>query len=158
MTSASNRPAAVPDADRIDAVADRIATDWGHHGHTALTAMFAELYTDLAVLPTHYTPQQRAQVITDAADTTAGELTTLLDESIYGEADRPPATEYGWTMHTADCHRTITAMLALISADHLTWWLTDNLAQFITDGKTKTAADTPASPQRRLGNQPGPED
>ncbi|MFS0900788.1 hypothetical protein [Mycolicibacterium litorale] len=47
MTSASNHPAAVLDAGPIDAVADRIATDWGHHGHNALTAMIAKLYTDL---------------------------------------------------------------------------------------------------------------
>ena len=116
MTSASNHPAAVLDADRIDAVAGHIADDWGHHGHTALTAMIAELYTDLAVLPPHYTPQQRAQVITDAADTTASELTTLLDESNYQEADRPPATEYGLTMHTDDRHHAVTAMLAFISS------------------------------------------
>lgn len=41
MTSASNHPAAVLDANLIDAVADRIATEWGHHGHTALAAMIA---------------------------------------------------------------------------------------------------------------------
>jgi len=133
MTSASDHPAAVLDAGRIDAVADRIASDWGHHNHAALTAMIAELYTDLAVLPPHYTPQQRAEVITDAADTTAGELTTLLDESIYREADRPPVTAYGLTMHTDDRRPAITAMLVFISADHLTWWLTDRLANFVAD-------------------------
>ncbi len=31
MTSASNPPP-VLNADRIDATAERIATDWGHHG------------------------------------------------------------------------------------------------------------------------------
>ncbi len=60
MTSASNHPPAAMPTDaaaRIDAVAGRIATDsGGHHGHTALTTMIAELYTDLAVLPTRYTP------------------------------------------------------------------------------------------------------
>lgn len=133
MTSASNHPAAVLDADRIDAVADRIADDWGHHGHSVVSAMIADLYTDLAVLPPHYTPQQRAEVITDAADTTATELTTLLDESISREADQPPVTEYGWTMHTDDRHHAITAMLAFISADHLTWWLTDRMPDLIAE-------------------------
>lgn len=71
MTSASN-PAAVLDDDRIDAVAERIATDWGHHGHRTLIAMIAELYTELAPLPTRYTPHHRAAIIADAADTTAG--------------------------------------------------------------------------------------
>ena len=47
MTSASNPPA-VLDTDRIDATAERIATDWAYHGHSVLTAMIAELYTDLA--------------------------------------------------------------------------------------------------------------
>lgn len=135
MTSASSHPAAVLDAGRIDAVADRIATDWGHHGHTALTAMIAELYTELAVLPPHYAPHRRAEVITGAADTTAGELTTLLDEHIYQEADQPPATDYGFTTHTADRHHTVTAMLAALAADHLTWWLTYRLANFVTSGE-----------------------
>lgn len=36
-------------------------------------------------------------------------------------------------MHTEDHHRAITAMLAFISADHLTWWLTDRLNDFIAD-------------------------
>ncbi len=41
MTSASNHPTAVQAhaAARIGAVADRIATHWGHYGHTALTTM-----------------------------------------------------------------------------------------------------------------------
>ncbi|MCV7074326.1 hypothetical protein H7H73_32715 [Mycobacterium rufum] len=99
-----------------------------------VTAMIAELYTDLAVLPPHYTPQQRAEVITDAADTTATELTTLLDASIHQEADRPPVTEYGSTMHTDDRHHALTAMLATLAANHLTWWLTDRLADFVTSG------------------------
>ena len=62
MTSASKHPTAVTTdvAARIDTVADRIATGWGRHGHTALTTMIAELYTDLAVLPTHYTPPNNA--------------------------------------------------------------------------------------------------
>ncbi|WP_131536386.1 hypothetical protein [Mycolicibacterium aromaticivorans] len=117
MTSASNHPAAMPTdaAARIDAVAGRIATDWGHHGHTALTTMIAELYTDLAVLPTRYTPQQRAEMIVEAAHTTTSELTTLLDDYLYCEADRPPVTDYGWIMHTEDRHHSITAMLGSIS-------------------------------------------
>ena len=41
MTSASN-PATVLDTGRIDAVAERIATHWGHHGHSTLTVMIAE--------------------------------------------------------------------------------------------------------------------
>lgn len=42
MTSASNPPP-VLDADRIDATAERIATDWGHHGHNTITAIITEL-------------------------------------------------------------------------------------------------------------------
>lgn len=142
MTSASDQPAAVLVADRIDAVADRIATHWGHHGHIALTTMIAELYTDLTVLPPPYTPQQRTQVITDAADTTASELTTILDDHIYQEADQPPATEYGLTMHTDDRHHTVTAMLAALAADHLTWWLTDQLADFVTGGEDTSKSES----------------
>lgn len=135
MTSASKHPTAVTTdvAARIDTVADRIATGWGRHGHTALTTMIAELYTDLAVLPTHYTPQQRSEIITEAADTTAGELATLLDDYINREADRPPVTNYGWTMHTDDRHHAITTMIASHADEHLTWWLTNGLADFMPD-------------------------
>ncbi|WP_133176300.1 hypothetical protein, partial [Mycobacteroides abscessus] len=49
MTSASNT-SPVLDADRIDATAERIATDWGHHGHSTITAIITELYAELAVL------------------------------------------------------------------------------------------------------------
>lgn len=132
MTSASNPPA-VLDTGRIDAAAERIATGWGHHGHSTLTAMITELYTDLAVLPPRYTPHQRAAIITDAADTTASELITLLDDCIYHEADRPPVTAHGWVMHTDDRHHALTAALASHTADHLSWWLTDQLNGFLTD-------------------------
>lgn len=134
VTSDLGRPAAALDApDRIEAAAHRIATDWGHHGHSAVTEMIAELYTDLAVLPTHYTPQRRTSAIADAADTTAGELTSLLDNYIDQEADRPPVTEYGWTMHNEDRHDAIIATLATLVDEHLTWWLTDQFNNFITD-------------------------
>lgn len=128
MTSASNPPPVLT-AERIDATAERIATDWGHHGHSTITAIITELYTELALLPRHYTPQQRAAIITDAADTTASELTTLLDDHIYQEADQPPVTEYGWVMHTDDRH---TADVAALTS-HLTWWLTEQLNDFIAD-------------------------
>ncbi len=132
MTSASNPPA-ILDTGRIDAVAERIATDWGHHGHRTLVAMIAELYTDLAVLPTHYTPHHSAAIITDAADTTASELSTLLDDHIQHEADRPPVTEHGWVMHADDRHHALTAALATRTADHLTWWLIDQLNDYFAD-------------------------
>ncbi|MFS0900787.1 hypothetical protein [Mycolicibacterium litorale] len=73
-------------------------------------------------------------MITDAADITASELTTILDDHIHQEADQPPATECGLTMHTDD-HHTVTAMLAALAADHLTWWLTDRFADFVTSGE-----------------------
>ncbi|GJJ23659.1 MULTISPECIES: hypothetical protein [Mycobacteriaceae] len=132
MTSASNPPA-VLDTDRINATAERIATDWAHHGYSALTAMIAELYTDLADLPPHYTPDQRADILTDAADVTAAELMTMLDDYIYQEADRPPVTEYGWVMHTDDRHTAAVAALTRHTASHLTWWLTDQLTDYLTD-------------------------
>lgn len=135
MTSASNPPA-VLDTDRIDATAERIATDWAHHGHSVLTAMIAELYTDLAVLPPRYTPDQRADILTDAADSTATELMTMLDNDIYQEADRPPVTEYGWVMHTDDRHTALVAALTTHTASHLTWWLTDQLNDYLTDRET----------------------
>lgn len=141
MTSASNPPTAVLDTGRIDAVAERIAADWGHHGHTALTAMITELYTDLAILPPHYTASQRAEAITDAADTTAGELTTMLDDHINQETDRPPVTEHGWGMHTDDHHHALTAALASHTAAHLTWWLTNQLNDFITQRDAEDAED-----------------
>ncbi|PVB36559.1 hypothetical protein DDK07_24705 [Mycobacteroides abscessus] len=97
------------DADRIDATAERIATDWGHHGHSTITAIITELYAELAHFPAHFNPQQRDAIITDAADTTASELTTLLDDHIYQEADQPPVTEYGWVMHTDDRHAAVVA-------------------------------------------------
>lgn len=129
MTSASSHPAAVPDAAaaRIDAVAERIAGDWGHHGHAALTAMIAELYTDLAALPSHWPQQQRTQRITDAADTTATELSTLLDDCVYYEADRPPLTADGATLHTSDRHEALTAMLVFLT----TWSLATGLAEVL---------------------------
>jgi hypothetical protein len=132
MTSASNPPA-VLDASRIDAVAERIATDWGHHGHNAIAAMIAELYTDLAVLPPRYTPHQRADIITDAAEITASELMTTLDEYVYEEADRPAVTDYGWVMHTDDRHTAVVAALSNRTVGHLTWWLTDQLQDFLAD-------------------------
>ncbi|MBX9918540.1 hypothetical protein A9W98_20740 [Mycobacterium gordonae] len=127
MTSASSHPAAaVLNTDRVDATAERIAIDWAHHGHSVLTAMIAELYTDLADLPPRYTPDQRADILTDAADITATELMTMLD-FVYQEADRPPVTEYGWGMHTDDRHTAVVAALTGRTASHLTWWLTDYL-------------------------------
>ncbi|SKS11146.1 Uncharacterised protein [Mycobacteroides abscessus subsp. abscessus] len=128
MTSASNHTGAVPDAAaRIDAVAERIAADWGHHGHAALTAMITELYTDLAALPSHWSPQQRTQRITDAADTTATQLITLLDDCVYHEADRPPLTADGATLHTSDRHQALTAMLVFLT----TWLLATGLAEVL---------------------------
>ena len=138
MTSASNPPA-VLDTDRIDATAERIATEWGHHGHNTLTAMIAELYTEIASLSTHYTHQQRAGILTDAADITATELMTMLDNDIYQEADRPPVTEYGWVMHTDDRHTALIAALTRHTASHLTWWLTDHLNDYLTDRETDDA-------------------
>lgn len=134
MTSASNRPAAVPaTAARIDAATDRIASDWGHHSHTGLSAMLAELYSDLAVLPPRWTSHQRTEAIADAADTTTSELTALLDDYIHHEADHSPITDYGTTPHTDDRHHAITAMLTALIEEHLTWWLTTGLADFIAD-------------------------
>lgn len=118
-------------AARIGAVADRIATHWGHYGHTALTTMIGELYTDLAVLPPHWSPHRRTEMITEAADTTTSELTALLDDYLYQEADPPPVTEYGWTMHTVDRQHAVTAMLATLTDNHLTWWLINGLAEFM---------------------------
>lgn len=132
MTSASNPPA-VLDTDRIDATAERIAIDWAYHGHGVLTAMIAELYTDLAVLPPRYTPDERAGILTDAADVTAAELMTMLDDYIYQEADRPPVTEYGWVMHTDDRRTAAVAALTRHTASHLTWWLTDQLDDYLAD-------------------------
>ncbi|BBZ85348.1 hypothetical protein MABM_52640 (plasmid) [Mycobacteroides abscessus] len=136
MTSASNPPA-VLDTNRIDATAERIATDWGHHGHNTITTMITDLYTEIAAIPTHYTPQQRADIITDAADTTATELMTMLDDYIYQEADRPPVTEHGWVMHTPDHHTAITAALTSCAANHLTWWLADQLNDYLADRETE---------------------
>ena len=136
MTSASNT-SPVLDADRIDATAERIATDWGHHGHSTITAIITELYAELAHFPAHFNPQQRDAIITDAADTTASELTTLLDDHIYQEADQPPVTEYGWVMHTDDRHAAVVAALA----SHLTWWLTEQLNDFIADRDAASGGD-----------------
>lgn len=123
MTSASD-PTTTPEvAARIDAVADRIAADWGHHTHTALTTMITELYTDLAGLPPHRTPHQHTEILTEAADITTTELTTLLDDYLDHEADRPPVTDYGALLHAEDRQHAITAMLAALAADHITGWL-----------------------------------
>lgn len=134
MTSASNHPTSTPAASQataIDAVADRIATDWGHHSHTTLTTMIVELYTDLAVLSPRWSPQQHAAGIREAADTTSSELTTLLDDYLDHDADHPPVTEYGATLHTEDRHHAVIAMLAALTADHLTGWITSGLADFM---------------------------
>ncbi|MEN4472700.1 hypothetical protein [Mycolicibacterium cosmeticum] len=136
MTSASNPPA-VLDTDRIDATAERIAIDWGHYGHSTITAIITEIYAELAYFPVHFAPQQRDAIITDAADTTASELTTLLDDHIYQEADQPPVTEYGWVMHTDDRHTAVAAALA----SHITWWLTEQLNDFIADRDAASGDD-----------------
>lgn len=132
MTSASNHTATMSAAARVDAVADRIATDWGHHSHTGLTTMITELYTDLAVLPAHWTPHHRAEVLTEAADSTTSELMTLLDDYLDHEADRPLVTDYGTTMHTDDRRYAAAAMLAALTADHLTVWLRDRIIDLVT--------------------------
>ncbi|MHA0290192.1 hypothetical protein ACXYX3_27630 (plasmid) [Mycobacterium sp. C3-094] len=128
MTSADlGSPASALDIGRIATVAERIAADWGNHGHATVSAMIAELYIDVAVLPPHYTPDQRVNILTDAADTTTSELTTMLDDHIHEEADRPPVTEHGWTMHTEDRHHALTAALSNLVSSHLTWWLDSQL-------------------------------
>ncbi len=98
--------------------------------------MIAQLYTDLAVLsPPHWSPRQRAEWITDAADaTTTTELTTLLDDYLDRDADHPPVTVYGSTLHTDDRHDAVTAMLAALTIDHLTGWITSGLADFSWPG------------------------
>lgn len=57
----------------------------------------------------------------------------MLDDHIDHEADRPPVTEYGWVMHTDDRHTAVVSALASRTADHLTWWLTNQFSDFITD-------------------------
>jgi hypothetical protein len=134
MISGPSRFAAPLDArDRIDAVADRIATDWGHHGHGAVTEMIAELYTDLAVFSCAWPEQRRRRFVLDAADTTAGELTVILDDYIYREADRPPVTEYGLTVQVEDRHHAVTAMLAALTDEHLTWSLAERIPELLLD-------------------------
>lgn len=92
----------------------------GHHGHNTVTTMIAKLYNEIAALPEHYTPQQRADIITDAADTPATELMTMLGDYIYQEADRPPVTEHGWVVHSDDRHTAVVATLTSRTASHLT--------------------------------------
>lgn len=147
MTSASNHATTTPAA-RIDAIADRIATDWGHHSHTALTTMIADLYTDLAGLPPHWTPHQCTEILTEAADITTTELTSLLDDYLYHEADRPPITNEGVTLHTEDRRSTVAAMLAALTADHLTGWLTDRIFDLFTECDSAQHPDHCADPHR----------
>lgn len=126
MTSNNCHPAVgLSVISHIDAVAERIAADWGHHGHVALTEMIAELYADLVTLPAHYTQQQRSDAIAEAADTTVGELISMLDDHIYEEADRPPATADGCVMHAEDRNRAVQAVLAATAAQHLLIWLSE---------------------------------
>jgi hypothetical protein len=108
----------------VAATATRIASGWGQEfHHTALAAEIADFYGDLVDFPPAWSEQRRRQFVVDAADTTAGELTVILDDFIYREADRPPVTEYGSIMHGEDRHHAVTAMLAALTDEHLTWWL-----------------------------------
>lgn len=125
----------MPDTDQSTAVATtatRIADGWGDvFHHTALTAEIAELYKDLVDFPPTWSDHRRRSLVLDAADTTAGELTVILDDYIYREADRPPVTEYGPTMHSEDRHRAVTAMLAALTEEHLTWCLTERTPELL---------------------------
>lgn len=62
---------------------------------------------------------------------------TMLDEYIHQDANRPPVTEYGWVMHSDDRHTAITAALTSCAANHLTWWLTDQLNDYLADRETE---------------------
>ena len=58
----------------VDALAARIAADWGELTHTAVVAMIANLYTDLIVVPPSWPTHRRHTLVTEAANTTATEL------------------------------------------------------------------------------------
>jgi hypothetical protein len=132
-------------SEAVTAAATGIAGSWGQGHHTAVIAEIAKLYDDLIRLPKEWSEQRRQSFVLDAADTTAGELITVLDDHIYQEADRPPVTEYGWTVHTEDRHDAVTATLTALTDEHLTWWLTDRLPElFAAENDTDQDHQTPA--------------
>jgi hypothetical protein len=143
MTSASDqhslhRPVEValaPDvAVRITEVADRVAAGWGHDvHHTALTAIIADLYDDLAPFPGGWPKHRRQAFIAEASDTTACEVTSLLDEHL----DTHAASGRGSPWHPAaeGCQEDTdaTGWLSILTQEHLTWWCIDLLSTQIAD-------------------------
>lgn len=116
----------------VAVAASRIARGWGQDfHHTALTAEIAGLYENLINFPPTWPDQQRRALVLDAADNTASELTVILDDYIYREADRPPITESGSTMHSEDRHSAVTAMLAALTEEHLTWSLSERMPELL---------------------------
>lgn len=72
-------------------------------------------------------------MVTEAVDTTATELSALLDDYLDRDAAAAHITEHGWSAHPEDRHRTTTAALAALTEDHLSWWLTDLIPDLIAD-------------------------
>lgn len=117
----------------VDALAARIAEDWGQLPHTAVAAMIADLYADLIVVPPSWPTHRRHTLLTETADTTATELSALLDDYLDRDAAAPHTTEHGWSAHPEDRHHATTTALAALTEDHLTRWITDLIPALIAD-------------------------
>lgn len=123
-------------AARVTALAARIAASWGQDfHHTPLAAVISDLYLDLIAFPPAWPEHRCAAFATDAADTTAMELTTLLDDHL----DTYTQAGHGAPFHPVTDHNDLTTGLRLLAEDHLSWQLTDQLPALIVEH----AADDP---------------
>lgn len=142
MTSASDqhslhRPeeTLAPDvAVRVTEVADRVAAGWGHDfHHAALTAIVADLYDELVSFSRGWSEHRRQAFIAEAADTTASEVTSLLDDHL----DTHTASGRGspWHPVAEGCQddTDTTGWLSILTQEHLTWSCIDLLPAQIAD-------------------------
>lgn len=95
------------DAARIDELAARIAAGWGQDVHySALAAVIANLYRKMIAVPAAWPQHRCSAFLSDASDTTASELTTLLDDHLDTVADYgPPLTVASGQQRSRRPHR-----------------------------------------------------
>ena len=124
---------------RVADCAECIAAGWGQEcHHTALAAVIANLYRDLIAFPALWPAHRRNLFTLDAADTAAGELTTLLDDYL----DTPTGSD-------------ATDSLSMLAEDYLLWQINDPLPalvaeQAVDDPGRGEGSMTACSPTQRL--------
>jgi hypothetical protein len=114
---------------RVTEVADRVAAGWGHDfHHAALARAVADLYDELVSFPGGWPEHRRQAFIAEASDTTACEVTSLLDDHL----DTHAASAFAGGCHD-DTDTDVTGWLSILTQEHLTWWCIDLLPNLIAD-------------------------